>query len=368
MTNEGLTFDDVLLIPQYSEVLPAETDLQTFITKDIKLNIPLLSAAMDTVTESRMAIAMAQLGGMGVIHRAFSIDEQVEEVKKVKSYKGTFYNGALKDKEGRLMTAAAVGVGIDSTLRIEKLIKAGVDVLVIDTAHSHSKMVLDKTKEVKQNHKDTPLIVGNIATFDAAKDLIKSGANGVKVGVGPGSICTTRIISGVGVPQITAILDVSKACRKYDIPVIADGGIRFSGDITKTIVSGASAVMLGSLFSGTDESPGEIFEDGGKYKKYRGMGSLGVMASNGGDRYFQKASDPKKVVPEGVEAKTAYKGPVSEVVYQLLGGLRSGMGYCGVKTIKDLQEKGKFLKITSAGLKESHVHDVKMTKDPPNYS
>jgi len=368
VTNDGLTFDDVLLLPQYSEVLPANTELETYITKDIKLNIPLLSAAMDTVTENKMAIAMAQLGGMGVIHRAFSVERQVEEVKKVKNYKGTFYNDALKDKEGRLMVAAAVGVGKDAAIRAEELIKARVDVLVIDTAHGHSRMVLDKTKEFKEKLPEVPLIVGNIATSEAAQDLINAGADGLKIGVGPGSICTTRIVSGVGVPQITAILGVSEICRRYNIPAIADGGVRFSGDITKAIAAGASAVMLGSALAGTDESPGELFDDdGGKFKSYRGMGSLGVMASNGGDRYFQKTSDPKKLIPEGVEAKTPYKGSVSGIVYQLLGGLRSGMGYCGAKTIEDLQEKGRFVKITKAGLMESHVHDVTMIKKPPNY-
>jgi len=368
VNNEGLTFDDVLLIPQYSEVLPAETELETYITKDIKLNIPLLSAAMDTVTESKMAIAMAQLGGMGIIHRAFSIEGQAEEVKKVKNYKGTFYDGALKDKEGRLMVAAAVGVGKNSDIRAEELIKAKVDVLVIDTAHGHSKMVLDRTKEFKEKLPEVPLIVGNIATSEAAEDLIKAGADGLKIGVGPGSICTTRIVSGVGVPQITAILGVAEACKKYNIPAIADGGIRFSGDITKALAAGADAVMIGGLLAGTDESPGELFDDDGcKFKNYRGMGSLGVMANSGGDRYFQKTNNPKKLIPEGVEAETPYKGSLSETIYQLLGGLRSGMGYCGAKTIEELQEKGRFVKITKAGLMESHVHDVTMIKKPPNY-
>lgn len=368
MSNEGLTFDDVLLIPQYSEVLPAETDLKTRITKDIQLNIPLLSAAMDTVTGSKMAIAMAQLGGMGIIHRAFSIEEQAEKVKKVKNYKGNFYKNALVDKEGRLMVGAACGVSKDSNKRAEKLIEASVDVLVIDTAHGHSKMVLDKVGELKEKYPAVQIIAGNVATYEATRDLIKMGADGIKVGVGPGSICTTRIISGVGVPQITAILDVFKASKKYSVPAIADGGIRFSGDIVKAISAGASAVMCGSLFAGTDETPGEVFDNGEKYKSYRGMGSIGAISTAGGDRYFQKnESNPKKIIAEGVEAKIGYKGPVSDVIYQLLGGLRSGMGYCGAKTIKDLQENGQFVKITKAGLMESHVHDVQMTEKPPNY-
>lgn len=369
MTNEGLTYDDVLLIPQYSEVLPADVELETYITRDIKLNIPLLSAAMDTVTESKLACTMAQLGGMGVIHRAFSIDNQVEEVKRVKRYKGTFYNGSLKDKEGRLMVAAAVGVGKDSFERAEKIIEAGVDVVFIDTAHGHSKMVLEKTHEIKQKFPEVPIVAGNIATFEAARDLIKMGADGLKVGVGPGSICTTRMISGVGVPQVTAILEVSRAASRFDIPVIADGGIRYSGDITKAIAAGASAIMVGSLFAGTDESPGEIFTNtlGEKYKHYRGMGSLGAMTANGGDRYFQKANDPKKIIPEGIEGMVKYKGSLSDIVYQLIGGLRSGMGYCGALTIKELQEKGRFLKISKAGLMESHTHDVILAKEPPNY-
>lgn len=368
MSSEGLTFDDVLLIPQYSEVLPAEAQLETYITKDIKLNIPLLSAAMDTVTESDMAIALAQLGGIGVIHRALSVDRQIEEVKRVKHYGGSFYSNSLKDKDGRLMVAAAAGVGTDANERIDKLIEAGIDVLVIDTAHGHSRMVLNKVKETKKRYSNIPLLVGNIATFDAARDLINMGADGLKIGVGPGSICTTRIVSGVGVPQITAILDVSRAAKKFNIPVIADGGIRYSGDITKAIAAGASSVILGSLFAGTDESPGELIGKDKKYKCYRGMGSLGVMKANGGDRYFQKnTTDVKKIIPEGVEAKIEYKGSVSDIIHQLIGGLRSGMGYSGALTINDLQAKAMFVRITAAGLSESHVHDVTMTEKPPNY-
>lgn len=368
MSNKGLTFDDILLIPQYSEVLPSEVGLETYITKDIKLNMPLLSAAMDTVTESGMAIALAQLGGIGVIHRALSIDMQTEEVKKVKRNEGTFYSNSLQDKDGRLIAAVAVGVGVDSNERIDKLIEAGADLLVIDTAHGHSKMVLNKVKETKERYPDISLMAGNIATFEAARDLINMGADSLKIGIGPGSICTTRIVSGVGVPQITAILEVSRAAKKFGIPVIADGGIRFSGDIVKAIAAGASAVMMGSMFAGTDESPGDFLGEDKKYKCYRGMGSLGVMKANGGDRYFQKdTSDVKKIVPEGVEGKIEYKGPVSDIIYQLLGGLRSGMGYSGAKNIKDLQEKAKFIQITSAGLKESHVHDVGITEKPPNY-
>lgn len=367
--NEGLTFDDVLLTPQYSDVLPAEVNLKTKLTKSIELNIPLISAAMDTVTEADMAIVMAKVGGIGVIHRAMSPSAQVLEARKVKEYKNFSKDLATLDNKGCLAVTAAIGVSKDSKERSEKLINAGVDALVVDTAHSHSKMVLERVSELKKDFPKTELIVGNVATFEAGQDLIARGADAIKVGVGPGSICTTRIISGVGVPQITAIQEVYRAAKQAGIPVIADGGIKFSGDIVKALASGASSIMIGGLFAGTDEAPGEIFEDGDqKFKSYRGMGSLGVIQSNGGDRYFQKnTKDASKIIPEGVEAKVPHRGSIKDIIHQLLGGTRSGMGYCGAKIIKDLHEKAKFIKITKAGLIESHPHDVTLVKRPLNY-
>ncbi len=478
---EAFTFDDLLLLPAESTVLPKDVDISTRITKKIRLNIPLLSAAMDTVTEARMAISMAREGGIGVIHRNMSIRQQCREVEKVKKseygmiidpvtvgpetsiqevlkimseyrisgvpvvegpekrllgivtnrdlrfetqldrpikevmtkeglitaepgitlnearkilhehriekllivdknycLKGLItikdieklrkYPFAAKDDLGRLRVAAAVGVGPERLRHVEALLKVGCDVIVIDSAHGHSRNVLEAIRDIKVHFPECELIAGNIATAEGAEALIKAGADGIKVGVGPGSICTTRVVAGVGVPQLTAIHNAATVANKYDIPVIADGGIKFSGDITKAIGAGAHAVMIGSLFAGTEEAPGEtILYEGRTYKVYRGMGSLGAMMKGGGERYFQKASSPSKFVPEGVEGRVPYRGPVSSMVYQLIGGLRSGMGYCGSKDIEELRKKARFVRITPAGLRESHVHDVIITKEAPNY-
>jgi len=476
---EGITFDDVLLVPAYSEVLPNQVDLSTNLTKTIKLNIPLMSAGMDTVTENRMAIAMARQGGIGVIHKNMSIEEQAEEVDKVKrSENGVitdpFYlspehtlqdandlmgkyrisgvpitiNGkklvgiitnrdlkfeedftkkikesmtseglitakegitldeakkilasarkeklpivdedgnlkglitikdiekqikyplSAKDSQGRLLCAAAVGITNNILERVDALVKAKVDVIVIDTAHGHSSNVLKTVKMVRDAYPDVQIIAGNVATADATRDLIIAGVNAVKVGIGPGSICTTRVVAGIGVPQITAIMNAYEAAKEYGIPIIADGGIKYSGDITKALAAGANVCMMGSIFAGCDESPGtfELFQ-GRKYKVYRGMGSIAAMEDGSRDRYFQ--TDAKKLVPEGVEGRVAYKGTIEDTVFQLIGGLRSGMGYCGAKDITNLQDNGKFIKITAASLKESHPHDIQITKEAPNYS
>ncbi len=478
---EALTYDDVLLIPAYSEVLPRDTNTSTYLTKTIKLNIPLVSAAMDTVTEYEMAIAMAHEGGLGFIHKNMSIEKQAEQVRRVKRsesgmimdpivlqedallkdalkimkdfkiggipvldknkklvgiltnrdlrfqkninkpiskimtaanlvtapegidlvraeeilqkykieklpivdkqgrLKGLItYRDILKKKDrpmackdefGRLRVGAAVGATADVMERIDALVKAGVDVVSIDTAHGHSKNVIQTVKEIKKKFKGLQLIAGNVATGDAAKALAEAGADAVKVGIGPGSICTTRIIAGVGVPQLYAVYECAKALQKYKIPVIADGGIRFSGDICKAIAAGASTIMIGSLIAGTEEAPGEvIIYEGRKFKTYRGMGSLEAMEDGSKDRYFQDAEeDSKKLVPEGIVGRIAYKGKAYEVVYQLIGGLKAGMGYCGAKDI-DAMKKAKFVKITAAGVKESHPHDVQITREAPNYS
>jgi len=478
---EGLTYDDVLLVPAKSEVLPRETDLSTRFTRNINLKIPIVSAAMDTVTESKMAIAMAQLGGIGVLHKNMSIDKQANEVRKVKRAengmiidpitlhvnakvgdalkimeeysiggipvvdKGNKLVGIVtnrdlrfernmrksvnavmtsknlititeftdfeqaaetlqkykieklpvvddnyklvglityrdiikikenphscKDEKGRLRVAAAVGVGGNNMERAEALIEAGVDAIVIDTAHGHSKGVMEMAKKVKQKFPAIELIVGNIATADAAIDLIAAGADAIKVGIGPGSICTTRIIAGVGVPQLSAIYDVSQAIKGMGVPIIADGGIRYTGDIVKAIAAGADSIMAGSLFAGVDESPGEtIIFEGRKFKTYRGMGSIEAMQEGSKDRYFQDMEDDiKKLVPEGIVGRVPYKGSLSEVIHQMAGGLRSGMGYTGSADIKELQ-KAKFIKITAAGFSESHPHDITITREAPNYS
>lgn len=478
IVKEGITFDDVLLIPAKSEVLPNQVDVSTYLTKKIKLNIPLMSAGMDTVTEAKMAISMAREGGIGIIHKNMSIEEQALEVDKVKrsehgvivdpfylspdhlvedalelmaryrisgvpiteagklvgiitnrdirfetNYKKQIkdamtkeklitaregismdeaqkilmahkieklpivdengmlkglitikdiekaiqYPNSSKDSNGRLLAGAAVGVSKDIMERIEALHKAKVDVVVIDTAHGHSKGVIEAVKRVKEQYKDLQVIAGNIATGEAARELIEAGVDAIKVGIGPGSICTTRIVAGIGVPQITAVYDCAKVAKEYDIPVIADGGIKYSGDIPKAIAAGASVIMIGSLFAGTEESPGEtIIFNGRSFKVYRGMGSIGAMEKGSKDRYFQE--DNKKLVPEGVEGKVAYKGHVKETIYQLVGGLRASMGYCGTPTVKDLQDNGKFVRITGAGLRESHPHDIIITKEAPNYS
>ena len=476
----GLTFDDVLLIPAYTEVLPKDTDISTQLTPSIKLNIPLISSAMDTVTESRTAICMAREGGIGIIHKNLSIKSQALEVDKVKksesgmivdpitmhpeqklyealeimaryhisgvpvvkddklvgiltnrdlrfeinlsrqisefmtmdnlitapvgisldeakkllhknriekllvvdeknNLKGLItvkdiekmemYPNACKDHFGRLRVGAAIGVGKDWRERADALIKAGADIIVIDTAHGYSKEVLNTTKKHKKSFSDCQLIVGNVATADAAEALIKAGADAVKVGVGPGSICTTRVIAGVGIPQITAIMNCSKLTEKHGIPLIADGGIKFSGDVTKAIASGAHTVMVGSLFAGTEESPGEtVLFQGRSYKVYRGMGSLEAMKKGSKDRYFQaEVENEKKLVPEGIEGRVPHRGNLSSSIYQLVGGLRAGMGYVGCKSIEELRKNGKFIKITPSGLKESHVHGVIITKEAPNY-
>ncbi len=476
---EGLTFDDVLLIPQKSDILPKEVDLTTRLTKKIKLNIPLMSAAMDTVTEAKFAIAIAREGGIGIIHKNMSIEEQKSEVDKVKrsengvivdpfflspdntlaeadalmgKYKisgvpivdgggkllgiltnrdlrfeedfskkidkvmtkenlitapvGTNLeqaqeilrthkveklpivdeNGKLKglitikdieksnrypnsarDARGRLLVGAAIGDTADILDRVSALVEAGVDVVCLDSAHGHSSRISAAVRKVKTAYPDLQVIAGNIATGEAARDLIEAGADAVKVGMGPGSICTARVVAGIGVPQITAVSNVYDVAKEYDIPVIADGGIKYSGDITKAIAAGADVVMMGSIFAGCEESPGaiEIYQ-GRNYKVYRGMGSLAAMAVGSKDRYFQ--SDSKKFVPEGVEGRVPYKGHASETIYQLLGGLRSGMGYCGTASIPLLKENGRFVKITSAGLRENHPHDIQITKEAPNYS
>jgi IMP dehydrogenase len=475
---EGLTFDDVLLIPGYSEVLPREVDVTTQLTRRIKLNVPIISSGMDTVTEARMAIAMAREGGLGIIHKNMSIERQSAEIDKVKrsehgvivdpiflapdnkvqdamdlmekyrisgvpitekgklvgiltnrdlrfetnfkqkisqvmtrenlvtapvgttveeateilrhhkveklplvdkygNLKGLVtikdiekaikYPNSAKDSKGRLLAGAALGVGSDTMERAAALVASRVDVIVIDTAHGHSRGVIEAVKCVKKTYPDVDLIAGNIATEEAAQALIDAGVDAIKVGIGPGSICTTRVISGIGVPQISAIYETAKAASKHNIPIIADGGIKYSGDIPKAIAAGANLVMIGNLFAGTEESPGEkIIFQGRSYKIYRGMGSLDAMAEGSKDRYFQENMD--KLVPEGIEGRIPYKGSLADTVFQLVGGLRAGMGYCGVKDIEELKTKTKFVRITGAGLKESHPHDVSITKEAPNYS
>jgi IMP dehydrogenase len=481
LLQKALTFDDVLLVPAYSDILPKDTSLKTRLTRNITLNIPLLSAAMDTVTEARLAIAMAQEGGIGIVHKNLKPKEQAREVAKVKRFesgvvrdpitippttkirdvialseqhgisgfpvvegktvvgiitnrdlrfeeeldaevrakmtpreklvyvkegaelseakrlmnkhrlervivvndafelrglitvkdiqKSTEHPNASKDEHGKLRVGAAVGVGPDNDERIDLLVKAGVDVVVVDTAHGHSKGVLDRVKWIKTNYPQVDVIGGNIATAAAAMALAEHGADGVKVGIGPGSICTTRIVAGVGVPQITAISNVAAALKSAGIPCIADGGIRYSGDISKALAAGASSVMMGSMFAGTEEAPGEvILYQGRSYKSYRGMGSLGAMSEGSADRYFQDAANnADKFVPEGIEGRVPYKGSVLAILYQLVGGVRSSMGYCGCATIDELREKAEFVEITSAGMRESHVHDVQITKEAPNY-
>ena len=479
IVGEGITFDDVLLVPAYSEVTPNMVDLSTYLTKKIKLNIPMMSAGMDTVTEYRMAIAMARQGGIGIIHKNMSIEAQADEVDKVKRsengvitdpfylspehtledannlmakfrisgvpivtedkklvgiitnrdlkfetdfskkikesmtseglvtakegitlseakemlakarkeklpivddnyvLKGLItikdiekqikYPSSAKDSQGRLLCGAAVGITSNVMDRVAALVEAKVDVIVIDSAHGHSKNIIETVKKIKAAYPDLQVIAGNIATGAAAKALIEAGVDAVKVGIGPGSICTTRVVAGIGVPQITAIMDCYEVAKEYGIPVIADGGIKFSGDMTKAIAAGANVCMMGSIFAGCDESPGtfELFQ-GRKYKVYRGMGSIAAMENGSKDRYFQ--TDAKKLVPEGVEGRVAYKGTVEDTVFQLMGGLRSGMGYCGAPTIEALKENGKFVKISAASLKESHPHDIHITKEAPNYS
>jgi IMP dehydrogenase len=480
---EGLTFDDVLLVPAASEIHPADADTRTQLTKSIKLNIPLLSSAMDTVTEAQMAIALAQAGGLGILHRNMSPEEQAEQVRRVKRFesgmvvnpitilpdatlaqaldlmkrysisgipvteesgklvgiltnrdvrfaenpdqpvrelmtsenlvkvvgsvkkeeakrllhkhriekllvvdesgrctglvtvkdieKSALYPHASKDYDGRLLVGAAVGTGESGVERAQIMAEAGLDVVVVDTAHGHSKGVLDTVARIRKEVKSNKLqiIAGNIATGDAAKALVDAGADAVKVGIGPGSICTTRVVAGVGVPQLTAIMDVAQAMAKKDIPVIADGGIKYSGDMAKAVAAGADCVMLGSMFAGTDEAPGEvILYQGRSYKSYRGMGSVGAMVRGSADRYFQAGvSQSQKLVPEGIEGRVPYKGPVGAVIHQMVGGLRAAMGYTGCKTVADMKEKAEFMRMTGAGFRESHVHDVTITQEAPNY-
>ena len=369
---KGLTFDDVLLIPAESHVLPNEVDLSVQLAKNIKLNVPFISAGMDTVTESSMAIAMALQGGMGVVHKNMSIQAQAGEVSTVKgvSLAGNF-DKAATDDQNRLLVAAAVGVTSDTFERAEALLKVGADAIVIDTAHGHSAGVLRKIAEIRDHFPDVTLIAGNVATAEGTKALFDAGVDVVKVGIGPGSICTTRVVAGVGVPQITAIYDAASVAREYGKTIIADGGIKYSGDIVKALAAGGNAVMLGSMFSGTTEAPGDVFEDNGKkYKAYRGMGSVGAMAQSHGssDRYFQGGvNEANKLVPEGIEARVEYKGDVADIIFQMVGGLRSGMGYCGAPDIQTLIDKAQFVQITNAGLRESHPHDVQITKAAPNY-
>jgi len=475
----GLTFDDVVLMPARSDVIPTEVDTTTNLTRNIKINIPLLSAAMDTVTEGRLAIALAREGGIGIIHRALSPEVQAGEVDKIKKsesgmilspvtitpeqtirdvrhlmatyrisgipvtqngklvgiltnrdlrfetrmdlkvaqvmtknnlittpegtslekareilhehrieklpvvndnfeLKGLItikdiqkrikYPSACKDEHGRLRAGAAIGVGPDAEERLDRLVKAGVDIIVVDTAHGHSQSVLNMVKFVKKKYTDLDVIAGNIATSEGAKDLLDCGVDAVKVGVGPGSICTTRVVSGAGVPQLTAIADCAKVLLDQGVPIIADGGVKYSGDITKALAAGASSIMIGSLFAGTEESPGDmVLFQGRAYKEYRGMGSLGALERGGKDRYFQEGQPPAKLVPEGIEARVPYKGTLSALVYQLVGGLRAGMGYCGCRSIPQLQKESKFTRLTQAGLREAHVHDVVITKEAPNY-
>ncbi|MBQ8639747.1 MAG: IMP dehydrogenase [Lachnospiraceae bacterium] len=475
---EGITFDDVLLVPQYSEVIPNQVCLKTNLTKSIQLNIPMMSAGMDTVTEHRMAIAMARQGGIGIIHKNMSVEAQAAEVDMVKrseygvitdpfylspehtlqdannlmakfrisgvpvtvgkklvgiitnrdlkfeedyskkisecmtseglvtapegitleeakkilakarveklpivdkdfNLKGLItikdiekqikYPMSAKDSQGRLLCGAAVGITNNILVRVDALVKAHVDCIVIDSAHGHSANIIRTLKEVKAAYPDLQVIVGNVATGEATRALIEAGADAVKVGIGPGSICTTRVVAGIGVPQVTAVMDCYEVAKEYGVPIIADGGIKYSGDMTKAIAAGASVCMMGSLFAGCDEAPGsfELYQ-GRKYKVYRGMGSIAAMENGSKDRYFQ--SDAKKLVPEGVEGRVAYKGTVEDTVFQLVGGIRSGMGYCGAKDIRTLQETGKFVKISAASLKESHPHDIQITKEAPNYS
>ena len=352
---EALTFDDVLLLPRYSSVLPSKTNINLSFTKNINLKVPFLSSAMDTVTESKMAIAIGKEGGIGIIHRNLDIKNQSKEVKKVANKK--------------LLVGAAIGTNKEDIERAKSLISNGADLIVIDTAHGHSEKVLKTLSKIKKIVKDVPICVGNIATGEAAKRLYNSGADIIKVGIGPGSICTTRMVAGIGVPQISAILEVKKALSNKNVRIISDGGIKFSGDIAKALAAGADAIMMGSIFAGTDESPGRKFKIKGKFfKQYRGMGSVGAMSAGSANRYLQKNfKDKSKFVPEGVDGRVEYKGKVSKIIYQLQGGLRSSMGYIGAKNLKEINKKAKFIKITKAGFYESMVHSVEITQKTINY-
>ncbi len=371
---QALTFDDVLLVPGYSETHPNSIDLSTRLTKGIKLNIPLISAAMDTVTESRLAIAIARMGGVGVIHKNLSIEEQCLEIKKVKTQetpstsKEVEHHSSNFDQRGRLLVGAALGVSPELMERAEALVSHEVDFFCLDSSHGHSLGVIQSIKDLKKKFPSVPLLAGNVATYEGAKALIEAGADCIKIGIGPGSICTTRIVTGAGMPQLTAIAEASRACREKQIPCIADGGIKCSGDISKAIAAGADSVMLGGLFAGTEESPGDtITFEGRTYKSYRGMGSLAAMKAGSKDRYFQENADLNKLVPEGIEGQVPFKGKLEDVVIQLVGGLRAGMGLSGSSNVQDFIMRSQFVQITNAGLKESHAHDVIMAKESPNY-
>lgn len=368
---EGITFDDVLLIPAESHVLPDQVDLSVQLAPNLKLNIPFLSASMDTVTETKMATAMAYNGGLGVIHKNMTTAKQAQMVADVKAIENDAqaHPNAAVDANNHLLVAAAVGVTSDTSERAHALLDAGADAIIIDTAHGHSAGVLRKVAQIREELPNATLIAGNVATGEGTRALFEAGVDVVKVGIGPGSICTTRVVAGVGVPQITAVYDAANVAREFGKPIIADGGMKYSGDIVKAMAAGGNAVMFGSMFAGTDEAPGDVIEDGGKkYKSYRGMGSLAAMEKGSKDRYFQgSVNEANKLVPEGIEARVAYKGSVNDIIFQMIGGLRSGMGYTGSANIQELIDNAQFVKISNAGLRESHPHDVQITKAAPNY-
>ena len=368
INSTALTFDDVLLVPAYSEVLPREVSTKARFTRNISLNIPIVSAAMDTVSEKAMAIMLARKGGISVVHKNMGIEAQARQIREVKEYPAEGDKIPCLDAEGRLRVAAGVGITTDVLDRVTALVEAGVDAIVLDSAHGDSHGVVEALRKIKAVYPELDTVVGNIATAEAAVRLIEAGADSLKVGIGPGSICTTRISAGVGVPQISAIYDVAKAAEGSGVPVIADGGLRYSGDIVKALAAGGDSVMIGSMFAGTDEAPGEIFEENGrKFKSYRGMGSVDAMKAGSRDRYFQDGEDStKKLVPEGVVARVPYKGSVADIIYQLVGGIRSGMGYCGAADI-DALHSARFVRITANGLVENHPHDITITGNTPNY-
>ena len=368
INSTALTFDDVLLVPAYSEVLPREVSTKARFTRNISLNIPIVSAAMDTVSEKAMAIMLARKGGISVVHKNMGIEAQARQIREVQEYPAEGDKIPCLDAEGRLRVAAGVGITADVLDRVTALVEAGVDAIVLDSAHGDSHGVVEALRKIKAVYPELDTVVGNIATAEAAVRLIEAGADSLKVGIGPGSICTTRIIAGVGVPQISAIYDVAKAAEGSGVPVIADGGLRYSGDIVKALAAGGDSVMIGSMFAGTDEAPGEIFEENGrKFKSYRGMGSVDAMKAGSRDRYFQDGEDStKKLVPEGVVARVPYKGSVGDIIYQLVGGIRSGMGYCGAADI-DALHTARFVRITANGLVENHPHDITITGNTPNY-
>lgn len=369
LEKDALTFDDVLLVPQYSEITPDMADVSTKLTNTFKMNVPFLSAAMDTVSEHKLVTALALAGGLGVIHKNMSIADQTKEVEMVKNYEfdNEKHKRVLIDKKGRLCVGAAIGVTADMMDRVHALMDAGVDVFVLDSAHGDSKNIINAIKNLRLEYPSMELIAGNVATYEGALDLMKAGASAVKVGMGPGSICTTRIIAGIGVPQLQAVMDCARASKEMNVPIIADGGIKYSGDVVKALAAGANTVMLGGLFATCEEAPGDIYESNGKkYRTYRGMGSIEAMAKGSTDRYFQTGH--KKFVAEGVQGIVEVKTTVEELVFQLIGGLKAGMGYCGSKDIPTLQEKGTFIKITNNALLESHPHDISIDKGEPNYS